>query len=146
MWIYSLIPWGIKICCVRKAIFSCFAHFGHPCFKALSKFYQKVVLTEHFKTQLPYSIRMYWINFWLPTVHAPQNIFSKTLIEIGTSHIYASFCTFCVQIGQLFGALWVFVKCMKTVKSLFSKENEVDFEFFRKFKVYYASTNKPIWT
>ena len=24
---------------------------------------------------------------------------------------------------------------MKTVKSLFSKENDVDFEFFRKFKV-----------
>ena len=29
---------------------------------------------------------------------------------------------------------WVFVKCMKTVKSLFTKKNDVDFEFFRKFK------------
>ena len=84
---------------------------------------------------LPYSMRMYWTNFWQPTIHAPQNIFSKTLIEVGTSHIYASFGTFCVQIGQLFEAQWVFAKCMKTVKSLFSKEKDVDFEFFRKFKV-----------
>ena len=61
--------------------------------------------------------------------------FWKTLIEVGSSHIYASFCTFCVQIGQLFEAQWVFERCMKTVKSLFSKENDVDFEFFRKFKI-----------
>ena len=32
-------------------------------------------------------------------------------------------------------AQWVFDKCMKTVKSPFSKENDVDFEFIRKFKV-----------
>ena len=59
-----------------------------------------------------------------------QNIFEKTRIEVGSSHIYASFGIFCVQIGQLFEAQWVFGKCMKTVKSLFSKENDVDFEFF----------------
>ena len=37
-------------------------------------------------------------------------------------------------------------KCMKKVKSLFSKENDVDFEFFREFKVSlcYASTDLSI--
>ena len=64
-----------------------------------------------------------------------QNIFEKPLLEVCSSHLYASFGTFCVQIAQLFEAQWVFEKCMKTVKSLFSKENDVDFEFFRKFNV-----------
>ena len=59
----------------------------------------------------------------------------KTLIEFCSLHLYASFGTFCVQIVQFFEAQWVFEKCLKTVKSLFSKENDVDFEFFRKFKV-----------
>ena len=59
----------------------------------------------------------------------------KTLIEVGSAHLYASFDTFYVQIGQIFEAQRVFGRCMKMVKSLFSKENEVDFEFFRKFKV-----------
>ena len=36
-----------------------------------------------------------------PTVHVQQNTFEKTLIEVGSSHLYASFGTFCVQIGQL---------------------------------------------
>ena len=39
------------------------------------------------------------------------------------------------QIVQSLDAQWVFEKCMKTVKSLFSKENDINFEFFRKFKV-----------
>ena len=48
---------------------------------------------------------------------------------------YASFGAFCVQIGQFFEAQWFFEKCLKTLKSLFSKENDVNFEFFRKFKI-----------
>ena len=84
---------------------------------------------------LPHSIRTYWTSFWQLTVHAPQSILEKTHIDVGSSHICASFGTFCVQIGQLFEAQWVCEKCMKTVKSMFSKENDVDFEFFRKFKV-----------
>ena len=79
--------------------------------------------------------RIYWTNFWQPTVHVQQSIFEKTLIQVGSSYLYASFGTFYVQIGQLFEAQWVFDKSMKTVKSLFSTENDVDFEFFRKFKV-----------
>ena len=31
-----------------------------------------------------------------------QNIFGKTLIEVCSLHLYASFGTFCVQIGQIF--------------------------------------------
>ena len=38
---------------------------------------------------LPYSIRMYWTNFWHPTVHVKQNIFEKTLIKVGSSYLYA---------------------------------------------------------
>ena len=45
-----------------------------------------------------------------------QNIFEKTLIEVGSSHLYASFGTFCVQIGQLFEAQGVYEKCMKNSK------------------------------
>ena len=48
--------------------------------------------------------------------------------------LYASFGTFCVQIVQYFEAQWVFKKYLKMVKSLFLKENVVDFEFFWKFK------------
>ena len=33
-----------------------------------------------------------------------QRIFEKYLTEDGSSHFYASFVTFCVQIGQLFEA------------------------------------------
>ena len=68
----------------------------------------------------------------------------KTPIEVDSSHLYASFGTFCVQIGQFLEALWVFEKYLKTVKSLFLKENDVDFEFFRKVKI--SLNNRPIWT
>ena len=35
-----------------------------------------------------------------------QNIFGITLTEVCSPHLYVSFGTFCVQIGQLFEALW----------------------------------------
>ena len=57
---------------------------------------------------LPYSIRIYWTNFWQPTVHVQKNVFEKTLIKDGSSHLYAYFGFFCVQIGQLFEAQWDF--------------------------------------
>ena len=55
------------------------------------------------------------LHTYVLTVHAPQNIFEKTLIEVGSSHIYTSFGTFCVQIGQLLEAQWVIEKCMITL-------------------------------
>ena len=46
-----------------------------------------------------------------------QTVFLTTLLEVGNSHRYTSFCTLWVQIGQLFEAQGVFKKCLKTVKS-----------------------------
>ena len=41
---------------------------------------------------LPYFIRMYWTNFWQPTVHVQQNVYEKTLIEVGSFfwHLFRS--------------------------------------------------------
>ena len=77
--------------------------------------------------QKSYSIRMYWTNFWKPTVHVQQNIFEKTLLEVGSSHLYASFGTFCVQIDQLFETQWDFK---------LSEEFEIDVIFLRKQRFY----------
>ena len=46
-------------------------------------------------------------------VSVQQDIFEKTLTEVGSSDLYASFGTKCVQIGQLFtnpslSALYIF--------------------------------------
>ena len=89
------------------------------------------VTETHRNKNLPYSIRMYWTNFWQPTVHVEQNIFEKTPIKVNSSHHYASFGTFCVQISKFFKEEWAFEECLK---SLFSKENVVDFEFIWKLK------------
>ena len=35
---------------------------------------------------------MFWMNLWQPTVHIKQNNFWKNYIEVGSSHLYASFC------------------------------------------------------
>ena len=51
-----------------------------------------------------HKMRMCWTNFWQPAVHAQQNIFEKPLIDLGSPHLYASFGTFCDQIGQLFAS------------------------------------------
>ena len=50
---------------------------------------------------------MYWTIFWQPTIHV-QHIFEKTLIEVGSSHLYASFGIFWVQICQLVQVQWDF--------------------------------------
>ena len=90
---------------------------------------------------LPYSICSYWTNFWQPTVH------KKTLIDVGSSHLYASLGTFCVQ-SDPFSRQSETENFLKTVKSLFSKENDFDFEFFRKLKVplHCDTKNGSIWT
>ena len=66
---------------------------------------------------------MYWTNFWPPTVHVKQNIFVKTFIEIDSSHLNASFGTFCVQIGQIFELQWDFK---------LSEKFEIDLIFLQK--------------
>ena len=81
-------------------------HFVHYLYKQLGV--QKsscspLRFTDSTKINRPgYNIRMYWTNFWQSSVHVHQNIFERTLVEVFNSHLYASFGTFCAQIGQLF--------------------------------------------
>ena len=49
-------------------------------------------------------LHTYILNKFLTADHAPQNIFEKNSKKVGSSHIYASFGTFYVQIDQLFKA------------------------------------------
>ena len=51
---------------------------------------------------------LHWTNFWQPTVHVHQHSFEKTLIKVYSLHLYASFGAFCVKIGKLVAAQWVF--------------------------------------
>ena len=74
------------------------------------------------------------MNIWQPIVGTQQNIFVKILMKIDSSYFYASFGTFCVQIGKLFEAQWVFEKCLNIDKSSFTKESVTDFEIMPMFK------------
>ena len=65
--------------------------------------------TIPFKIKHPvHNINMYCTDFWQLTFHAKLNIFEKTQIKNCSLHLYASFGTFCVQIGQLLAPQWVF--------------------------------------
>ena len=89
---------------------------------------------------------MYWTNICLPTVRVQYNIFEQTLTEVDSLYLYASFGTFCVQIGQLFESQWASEECLNIDKSLFSKEMSPISGFFRMFKTHCASNTWPIWT
>ena len=61
--------------------------------------------TDSTKINRPgHKIRIYWMNFRQPTAHVQQNIFGKTLIEVRTPHLYASFGTFYGKYCPLFEA------------------------------------------
>ena len=65
--------------------------------------------TDSTKINRPgHNIHMYWTNFWQPTVCVQQNVLEKTLIEVCSPHLYTSFGTFCVQIGQSVVVQWDF--------------------------------------
>ena len=67
------------------------------------------LFTDSTKINSPgHNICMYWAKLWQPTVHIQNHIFEKTLIKVCSSHLHASFGTFCVQIGQFFEARWIF--------------------------------------
>ena len=51
-------------------------------------------------------------------VSVQQNFFEKTLMEVGSSHLYSSFGTFCFQIGPLFEAL-EFYNCTNQIQTNF---------------------------
>ena len=70
---------------------------------------------------------MYWTNFCVQ-----QNIFEQPLmIKVGSLNLYASFGTFWIQIGQSFDSQWAFEEWLNIDKSLFSKENVVNFGMFK---------------
>ena len=77
---------------------------------------------------------MYWTNFYQPTVRVQLNVFEQTLIEVGSLNLYASFGTFCVQIGQLFESQWAFEECLNIDKSLFSKHSVISETFLAQLK------------
>ena len=61
--------------------------------------------TDSTKINRPgHNIRMYRTNFRQPTAHVQQNIFGKTLIEVRSPHLYASFGTFYAKIGLILEA------------------------------------------
>ena len=91
------------------------AKSGQICFLWNFKFYLRPFFSTHplsvtDSTKINRPGRMYWTNFWQPTAHVQQNIFVKNFIEAYSLHLYASFATFCAQIGQLFEAQWESLK------------------------------------
>ena len=73
-----------------------------------------LVGTDSTKINRPgHNIRMHWTNFRQPTAHAQQNIFGKTLIDVRSLRLYASFGIFYAKIGLLFETQWVFEVCLK---------------------------------
>ena len=96
---------------------------------------------------LPYSIRMYWTNFWQPTVHVEQNILEKNLIVVGSSHLYASF-------GTNLRPNWSFIRDTVSLWRMFKHWQIAGFEGnCRRFrnsseclKTLCAANNRSIWT
>ena len=68
------------------------------------------------------------------TAHVLQINFEKTLMEVDSPYLYASYGTFCIQIGQSFETHWVFEECLNIDKLKVLKENVVVFELFEMFK------------
>ena len=86
------------------------------------------IIIRKFARNLAYSIRVYWTHFWPPTVRKQKNIFEKTLIEVDSSHLYASSGTFCQSEILNFRKI--------------SKRNQPHFPS----KTHCASKFLPIWT
>ena len=101
--------------------------------RLLSKIFEKYTASQKHES---YSISKCWTNFWQPTILVQQNIFIKTLIEFVSLHIYASFGTFCVQIGQFFEAQWDFK---------LSEEFDIEIIFLRKKRCYRFQTFFKGW-
>ena len=79
-------------------------------------------------------LHKYILNkFLTATIDVQQNIFEKNHVEVGSSHLYTSFGTFCVEIGQFFeGQCSETLNFRKNSKSTsFSFENN-DFIVFQK--------------
>ena len=69
-----------------------------------------------------------------PFIH--KKMFLKKVLKNLIAHIFTLLLTpFTSKLVKYSRHSESFEKCLKTVKSLFSKENDVDFEFFRKFEI-----------
>ena len=73
-------------------------YFNYEIFCLLNDFKKEQTTMPRRNMNLLYSIRMYWTNFWQPTVQVQQDIFEKTLNEVDSSYLHASFGSFCVKI------------------------------------------------
>ena len=100
-----------------KVVVSCiilYGFWGTVCLYIFQSYFGLEILTwsvhtDSTKINRPgHNIRMYLTNFEQPIAHVQQIFFGKTLIEVGSSHLYASFGTFCIQIDQVFAPQWVF--------------------------------------
>ena len=88
-------------------------------------FYQKTLIMQKSKKgNLFTHCRPNVLNGCLTANHSfTQSIFQKTLIGVDSSHLYGSFGTFCIQIGQLFESQWEFK---------LSEEIKIDLIFLQK--------------
>ena len=92
-------------------------------------------LTEKLKIERILQIHLFWVKYnnvqnkpsGVKHTYVQQNIFENTLIKVCCAHLYASFGTFCVQIGQLFEVQWDFK---------LSEEFEIDVIFLIKQRFY----------
>ena len=92
-----------------------------------------------------YNVRI-WNDFCQPNVHEQQISFKKTRIEDCIPHLYASFGTFCVQIGQLFAAQWDFKHSEEFRNRQHFHFNNSDLSIFKhNSKTHCPSNNWPIW-
>ena len=95
---------------------------SNPIIKRISIFWRPIYTDsqKHESTLF----HMYVLNEFLTAHHScTKKDLKKTLISVGSSHLYASFDTFCVQISQLFEAQWDFQ---------LSEEFKIDVIFLRK--------------
>ena len=142
--------WNILQCCMWSKCKSVYSinHKDNVClhlrYQKLSTYSTKINRPGHNINCLA-KTRIY-LTPYVCTEQLLDIIFEKTLIEVGSSHLYASFGTFCVQIGQLVEVQWGFK---------LSEEFEIDIIFLRKQRFYRfphfskthcTSTNWPIWT
>ena len=110
----------LNLFCMKKRIIYFAELFTHQSFNVFWYFWGTFnYISCSYTDSQKHESTLLHTNFWRPTIHVQQNIFGKTLIEGGSSHLYASFGTFCVQFGQFLETQWVFEKCLKTVKWLF---------------------------
>ena len=98
MSVKSVVVWQLTLgrCNKRRTADIRFYFCKNIIFNDKSNYFLRYRNSIKHETTLLHTYAMYWTNFWQPTVRVQQNIFEKTFIKVGSSHLYASFDTFCV--------------------------------------------------